>query len=188
MVAGMSAAVIASTRFLIRLLRGAMPVENADSRLNRLFERLARTDDSLLAGEIEREIWEIWSAPSRPGARILMREGVAAIGQGRTNRALDCFAALVRAAPDYAEAWNKRATLRYLNGDLLGAIADSQRAIAIEPRHFGAMAGLGQIFLQLGDREAALEAFDAALAIHPHLDAIRASANYLRAQGVGGAK
>lgn len=176
---------IETTRLLIRLLHGAVPVDRVDLRLERLFSHLLRTEDPTLAGDIEREIWEIWATPARPGARILMREGMSAIGQGNNARALDCFGALIRAAPDYAEAWNKRATLRALAGDLRGAIADGQRAIIVEPRHFGAYAGLGQVLLRLEAREAALDAFQAALRVHPHLDSIRASAAYLRAQGVG---
>ena len=83
------------------------------------------------------------------------------------------FDDLVDIAPEYAEAWNKRATVHFLLGNLADSIADVDVTLDLEPRHFGALSGLGQIELQLGDPAAALSAFEAALLMHPHLPGTR---------------
>jgi tetratricopeptide (TPR) repeat protein len=83
--------------------------------------------------------------------------------------ALAAFDELVRLAPDFAEGWNKRATLHYLMGNLSASLADIDRTLKLEPRHFGALSGRGLVYLALGREEPALAAFDAALAIYPNL-------------------
>ena len=86
--------------------------------------------------------------------------------------ALKLLDAVVKLRPDYVEAWNRRATLYYLKNDFAHSIADIQQVLAREPRHFGALAGLGMIMQDLGDDKRALEAFRKALAINPHLEKV----------------
>ena len=79
---------------------------------------------------------------------------------------------MVKLRPDYVEAWNRRATLYYLQNDYGHSLADIQQVLAREPRHFGALAGLGMIMQELGDDKHALEAFRKALAVNPHLEKV----------------
>ena len=87
----------------------------------------------------------------------------------RLAEALAAFDRVVELAPDYAEGWNKRATLHYLRGNYVASVDDIERALDLEPRHFGALSGLAMVSLAIGEEERALDAFEAALAIHPHL-------------------
>jgi Flp pilus assembly protein TadD len=80
------------------------------------------------------------------------------------------FSQLIQDHPDFAEAWNKRATVRFLLGNDVGSRRDIARVIDLEPRHFGALSGLGMINMRSGDLQAALQAFEAALRVNPHMD------------------
>ena len=102
------------------------------------------------------------------------------MGAGDTRTARAAFDLLVTRAPNFAEAWNKRATLLYLLGDDDGSVADVRRTLVLEPRHFGALSGLGLINARHGRPEAALHSFEAALAIHPFLPGARANVEALR--------
>ena len=148
----------------------ATPVSGGqnDPRLGPLFDRL------LVAGPgeartIEERIWEIWHRSGNAEIDRLMRSGLSAMAAERYEDALGIFDRIVDRAPGFAEGWNKRATLHYLVGDYEKSIEDVERTLALEPRHFGALSGLGLIALALGEEERALDAFDAALEIHPHL-------------------
>jgi len=83
--------------------------------------------------------------------------------------ALGAFDEIIRLAPGFAEGWNKRATIHYLLGNYDASAADIESTLALEPRHFGALSGLGLVRIAQGDEAKALEAFEAALAVHPHL-------------------
>ncbi|HEX9835384.1 MAG TPA: tetratricopeptide repeat protein, partial [Alphaproteobacteria bacterium] len=114
-------------------------------------------------------IWTIWHVSGDETIDRMMAEGVNAMTFRDLDRALAVFDAMVGKAPNFAEAWNKRATVRYLRGEHRGSIADIERTLALEPRHFGALSGLGLVSLALGRDEAALEAFRRALAVDPYL-------------------
>ena len=86
--------------------------------------------------------------------------------------AIKLLDAIIKLRPDYIEAWNRRATLYYLKNDYMHSLADIQQVLAREPRHFGALAGLGMIMQDIGDDKRALEAFRKALAINPHLEKV----------------
>jgi len=86
--------------------------------------------------------------------------------------ALKLLDAIIKLRPDYTEAWNRRATLYYLQNDYARSLADIQQVLAREPRHFGALAGLGMIMQDLGDEKRALDAFRKALAVNPHLEKV----------------
>ena len=93
--------------------------------------------------------------------------------QGIVRSAVDDFSTAVAWAPDFAEAWHKRATVHFLMGDYPASIADLHRTLDLEPRHFGALAGLGLIYLKLDEERAALKALEKALEINPHLPGTR---------------
>lgn len=147
--------------------------DQKDPRLDDLFARLAATGDDGEAHVIEQVIWKIWSKAETAGARVLLNQGASDMVAGRHEAALTSFDAVVDLEPGFAEGWNKRATVRYLMGDFAGSVDDIKRTMALEERHFGALSGLGLIYDQLDQKEAAIKAFRAALEIHPHLDGIR---------------
>jgi Tfp pilus assembly protein PilF len=122
----------------------------------------------------EDEIWALWTAHDDPALEARMQRAISAIARRRFSEAETLLDALVREAPDWAEAWNKRATLYYLTRRDAESLEDIRRTLALEPRHFGAICGFAQICLRCGEKAAAASAFNAALQINPHLDSVRA--------------
>jgi tetratricopeptide (TPR) repeat protein len=140
--------------------------------LDRLFEALRIAPDDESAKYIENRIWAVWMASSSDTADLLMSR-VKAASEGKDfGLAIKLLDAIIDLKPDYVEAWNRRATIFYMKKDFARAIADIHEVLAREPRHFGALSGLGIILQEVGDEKEALEAFRRALAIHPHLERI----------------
>ena len=162
------------------LVAPAAGADQNDPRLPPLFERMHGTGDPLEALGAEARIWRIWLESGRDDVDGIMREGIEAMMAGRIADAIDRFDHIVEMVPEFAEGWNKRATAYYLNGDLGESVQDIQRTLALEPRHFGAIAGMGLIFLQRGDPLGALDAFEAVLEIHPHSPGMRYRIDRLR--------
>lgn len=163
----------------------AGPIETAradqnDPRLDALFTQLRRVTGYLQARTVEQQIWAIWSTSSNAEVNRLMSEGVDAMATQDYRAALTDFTRIVEIAPDFAEGWNKRATVLWLVDDYEGSIADVDRTLALEPRHFGALAGLGHIYAALDRDEEALVAYEKALAVNPHMPGIIASIEQLR--------
>ena len=140
-----------------------------DPRLPALFDALAAARSAEEAAPIEARIWELWTTSGENDIDRLMVVGLTAMSIQDYPRALAAFSEIVERKPDFAEGWNKRATVRYLMGDYARSTEDIERVLALEPRHFGALSGLGLIALAIGDPEQALDAFDTALMIHPHM-------------------
>jgi len=172
---------------LLLLALAAPPAGAAqdDARLNPLFEKLKGDISDGEARGIERQIWQIWTEHRNPEIERLMRHGLSAMGQDDSEEALDTFNTIVKHDKNFAEGWNKRATMEFVMGDYEASVADIEHTLALEPRHFGALSGLGQIYLVLNKKTAALKAFRAALAIDPHLEGVRQKAEEL-AKEVGG--
>ena len=117
---------------------------------------------------VEKRIWDEWSKSGSESMDLLLERGREAISEGDHQAAIEHLTALTDHAPDFAEGWNARATA-YFHAGLLGpSIEDIGRALALNPRHFGAMSGLGTILTQLGYEEDALEIYRQAIAVHPH--------------------
>lgn len=147
----------------------------AHDRLDALFQRLQARPLVDNAYEVEDEIWETWIAGTKPSAGKFMNEAIAAIAQKRYAVAEECLTRLIAAQPDWAEAWNKRATLYFLQGRECESLSDVRRTLQLEPRHFGAISGFAQICIHNGDHRSAIIAMDAALQINPHLRALKAA-------------
>ena len=161
---------------IVAILACACPGARAgqdDPRLAPLFDKLKTTPSDDEAKAAERQIWQIWIEHQNPEIARLMRQGITAMGEDDQAAALDDFDAVVKYDKNFAEGWNKRATIEFVMGDYSASVADIERTLALEPRHFGALAGLGQIYLALDRKALALKAFHAALAINPHLDSVR---------------
>src|SRR5215467_8042352 len=148
--------------------------QNGDPKINidKLFEalKIAPTDES--AKYVENRIWALWLAAGGDTSNLLMGRVKTAMEKKEFDVALKLLGAIIDLKPDYVEAWNRRATVFFNTKDYGSAIADIREVLAREPRHFGALAGLGTIMQELGDDKAALEAFRRALAVHPKLDKI----------------
>lgn len=164
---------------------GGALADQLDPRLDALFQRLKATADPAEGTAIGARIWRIWTRAEEAEESRLMGLGLAAMARGAHDEALGYFDRLVGRSPDFAEAWNKRATLHYLVGDYEASVADIIRTLELEPRHFGALSGLGLIYLALDEPAAALKSFEAALAINPHLEGVRERIEELRRR-VGG--
>lgn len=142
--------------------------------LDRLFELLREAPDSLSAQIVEQQIWQAWLSPGDAEADTLLKQGMQAMDRGEFGEAVTVFSHLIELRPGYAEGWNKRATAYYLMREMQNSVADIERTLALEPRHFGALSGMGLIFLAREDLHGALGAFRQVLKIHPRSP----SANY----------
>ena len=140
--------------------------------LDFLFEALKAAPDADSAKLVESRIWALWLASGSDTANLLMTRAKAAIDGKDTNLAVELLDAVVALRPDYVEAWNRRATLHFANKDYGKSLADIREVLAREPRHFGALSGLGIIMQEFGEEKLALEAFRRALAVNPHLQKI----------------
>ncbi|MEK9660431.1 MAG: tetratricopeptide repeat protein, partial [Alphaproteobacteria bacterium] len=159
--------------------------DQTDPRLDRLFAILHTSTDAREVDVAQSLIWDIWIAHDDDETARLMRRGIFAMAHGRSEDALALFDELINRDPNYAEAWNKRATLYFTMGDLEKSRADVERTLELEPRHFGALSGLGQIELLSGHREGALQAFEDALDTNPHLSTAKRLVDRLRALKTG---
>jgi tetratricopeptide (TPR) repeat protein len=153
-----------------------------DPRLDGMFERLQHTPDPAEAHALEQRIWRVWLESDDAAVNRLMQQGVLALQGQRYATALQAFDRMVEEAPDFAEGWNKRATVHYLMGNWRASVQDIQRTLALEPRHFGALFGLGLIYDALDEPEAALRSFEATLALNPHSESTRQMIEQLRRQ------
>ena len=143
-------------------------VLNAGSKTQILLDQLGRAQSMEQANPIVEELWKEWtSAHNNEDEKALMAKGIAAMSKGNLDRAENLFTKLIELNPDFTEAWNKRATLRFMAWDFEGSLQDVEKVLALEPRHFGALSGLGMIHLRLGDPERALKAYKDLLNIFP---------------------
>jgi len=172
--------VLAALLLAVAMTGGSVVADQSNPKLDILFERLKATDDAAEARAVEHAIWRIWLRPDNGEVEGHLALGMAAMNAGAYAESLEWFDKIVGTQPDYAEGWNKRATVFYLLGDYDRSIGDIERTLALEPRHFGALSGLGLILETMGDRDAALEAWDRALAIHPHLTGARQRVEEIR--------
>ena len=140
--------------------------------LDRLFEALKVAPDDESAKYIENRIWAIWLASGSDTANLLMGRVKTAMEAKDFELAIRLLNAIIDMRPNFIEAWNRRATLYYMKKDFTRAIGDIREVLAREPRHFGALAGLGIILQEFGDDKRALDAFRRALAIHPHIERV----------------
>src|SRR5262245_3816150 len=150
----------------------AAPVINDTARgekLDELFQELKTAATASDAARIERQISDIWLDSGDPDINRQMTVAAQAMDELFYGSALKVFGNIIVTRPDYAEAWNKRATLYYLVGNYQESLNDIDRVLALEPRHFGAIAGKGMVLLKMGKPADALVAFRQALAVDPAL-------------------
>jgi tetratricopeptide (TPR) repeat protein len=134
-----------------------------------LLDARLRDDNPVVRGIAEQGLWLLWGRSDDPAVDELMARGVAALQAGRQGEAIELFSRVIRAKPDFAEGWNKRATAYFVAGEYARSIADCDEVLKRNPRHFGALSGLGQIYVHLQRYEQALAWFHRALEVNPNL-------------------
>jgi tetratricopeptide (TPR) repeat protein len=140
--------------------------------LDFLFGALKAAPDETSAKHVEARIWALWMQTPSDTAALLMARAKAAMDAKQAEVALKLLDAVIKLRPEYVEAWNRRATLYYMQNDYTHSLEDIEQVLSREPRHFGALAGLGMIMQDLGDDKRALDAFRKALAVNPHLERV----------------
>ena len=159
------------------ILSGIMPAgaDNYDgnesrykAELDQLFNTLSQSETLEEANATITNIWQIWRTDTEDSVNIqMMRRGIGFMEQGDYINAEAMFTRIINRDNDFMEAWNKRATIRFLRGDLEGSVDDINEVLKREPRHFGALSGLGMINIKRGDLQSALQNYQDILAINP---------------------
>ena len=140
-----------------------------DERLNQLFNEL-KVNKSKDASEVEQEIWKIWSThPSDAKLTARLEEGSQFVIDQQLSKAVEIFTEVINLDQNWAEAWNKRATVFYMMGQFKKSQDDIDKVLAIEARHFGALAGQGLVNIQLKNYEKAIFSYQQAKEIHPSM-------------------
>lgn len=137
--------------------------------LDDLFAKLKAAPDKATAGRIASQIWQNWFLHPNGAVQHIMHRAQAARRAGLLEEAVGELDKLVELAPDYAEGWNQRATVLFMLGRDAESVRDIQQVLRIEPRHFGALAGLGLIHIRAKNWKSAIASFEKALEVHPFL-------------------
>ena len=147
-------------------------LDNRTHNLDFLFGALKAAPDDETAKAIEQRIWALWMISRSDTANLLMTRVQKAVEQKDLDLALTLLDAIVKIKPDYVEAWNRRATIYYMKHDYGRSLVDIREVLKLEPRHFGALTGLGLILQDIGDDKQALEVYRRALAVYPRMKRI----------------
>ena len=169
--------------FLVLMFCGNVLAESKDRdiRLNQLFEQLKKSNNASLAFEIEMKIWNIWSThPTHDSLTQSLAKGSGLISKGELEAAYKIFSTIIESAPDWAEGWNKRATVLYLMGRYQESLKDIDEVLKLESRHFGALSGQGLVQTKLKNYEKAIESYQAVQKIYPSIRAAKVMIPHLR--------
>jgi tetratricopeptide (TPR) repeat protein len=134
--------------------------------------KVLRDPDPVVRALAERALWQVWSRSGDPEIDALFQEGVAQMTQRDGPGAIATFSRIIEKRPEFAEGWNKRATVYFLMGEYQKSLADCDEVVKRNPSHFGALSGYGQIYLQLNEPERALSYFERALSVNPNLEQV----------------
>ncbi len=161
-------AVCAILALLSATAPGVAPADQTDARLDALFETLRSSEDARVLLETEAEIWEIWYDSGEPAVDTMMQAAAGEVRGGDLAAAESIYTEIIERLPEFSEGWNRRATVRYYQGDYDGSLEDIEQTLRLEPRHFGAIWGLGMILGLQRDFERAILAFERLLEIKPN--------------------
>ena len=153
--------------FLIFLSNHSIADQN-DKRLNYLFDKLFVTEDQSEIEKLTNQIWKIWHEIDDPKMTRAFETGVQMMNLGFHSRAIDYFDRVIVEMPNFAEVWNKRATAHFMMGNFDLSMRDISKTLELEPRHFGALDGMGLIFIHLNQPEKAIDIYDKMLEIFPN--------------------
>lgn len=170
--------------WLLVIVMAALPAigngDQTDQRLDALFETLRSSDDERLLLQTESEIWEIWYDSGSDAVDELMLQAAERVRAGDLAAAEEIYSEVIATLPDFSEGWNRRATVRYYQRDFDGSLADIEKTLRLEPRHFGAIWGLGMILGSQRDFQRAIRAFERLLEIKPNASDARPRIELLR--------
>ena len=169
--------------FLVLIFCGNVLAESKDRdiRLNQLFEQLKKSNNASLAFEIEMKIWNIWSThPTHDSLTQSLAKGSGLISKGELEAAYKIFSTIIESAPDWAEGWNKRATVLYLMGRYQESLKDIDEVLKRESRHFGALSGQGLVQTELKNYEKAIKSYQTVQKIYPSIRAAKVMIPQLR--------
>jgi tetratricopeptide (TPR) repeat protein len=139
-----------------------------------------RDNDALVRDLAESAMWQVWSRSGDPAIDRLFATGLEQMQARQGEEAVETFSEIIRRRPDFAEGWNKRATVYYLLGEYKKSLADCDEVMKRNPYHFGALSGYGMIYMQLDQPAAALEYFERALRVNPNLESTRQTIELLK--------
>jgi len=169
--------------FLVLMLCGNIIADSKDKdiELKQLFEQLKKSDDISIALEIEMKIWSIWSKhPTQEKLTQSLSKGSELMAEGELESAYKIFSTIIDSAPNWAEGWNKRATVLYLMGRYYDSLNDIDEVLKLESRHFGALSGQGLVQIKLGNYEKAIKSYQAVQKIYPSIRAAKVMIPQLR--------
>jgi len=139
-----------------------------------------RDSDPLVRRLTERALWEVWSRSGDRDIDRLFAVGVEQMNDQQGAAAVQTFSEIIRRKPEFAEGWNKRATVYYVLGEYAKSLADCDEVMKRNPYHFGALSGYGMIYMELNEPARALTYFERALAVNPNLESVAEAVQMLR--------
>jgi len=154
--------------------------EEAEKTISNLMAHLATTDDRLLAGEIAVSVEKLWRLPGGDTVNLLIDRAALFASKNELDKALKLLDAASELSPDYPEVWNRRAYVFYRMENTSAALGDLRRTLALQPEHFRALDGMAKILESLGEKKAALKAYDQLLKLYPEIEGASESADKLR--------
>ena len=156
------------TLFVFLLFAFSLKADQNDARLEDLFEILSKTKNDIQINEVTSSIWDIWLETNDPSIETDFFQGLESMRTGDLLMAITFFTRVIDKNPNFAEGWNKRATVYYMLGKFDASMMDIHETLKLEPRHFGAMDGMSLIFIHLEQFDKAIGIFDKMLEIFPN--------------------
>ena len=143
--------------------------------------RALRDPDPIVRGFVESAMWAVWSRSGDETVDRLFAAGVEQMSQRQLEAAAETFSRIIQRRPEFAEGWNKRATVYFLLGDYRRSLADCDEVVARNPYHWGALSGYGMIYMRLDQPGRAIDYLEKALAVNPNLDQVAQTIEVLKA-------
>ena len=159
---------LARTLIVFLLFAFSIKADQNDARLENLFEILSKTESDVQINEVTSSIWDIWYETNDPLIEADFYRGLESMRTGDLLMAVAFFTRVIDKNPNFAEGWNKRATVYYMLGKFDASMMDIHETLKLEPRHFGAMDGMGLIFIHLEQFDKAIDIYDQMLKIFPN--------------------
>ena len=159
---------LARTLIVFLLFAFSIKADQNDARLENLFEILSKTESDIQINEVTSNIWDIWHETNDPSIEEDFYRGLESMRTGDLIMSVAFFTRVIDKNPNFAEGWNKRATVYYMLGKFDASMMDIHETLKLEPRHFGAMDGMGLIFIHLEQFDQAIDIYDQMLKIFPN--------------------